>query len=629
MHQRLDEAALGPRGPSIVDTPTTWNHAPVTIETELRRLLTGSPRDDGPCRKLFERFDAGGSGTISLEELQQVVSSWSDPLTSQELASLMKEVDTNQDGEIDYEEFRQFILGLSSFDRHHRSSDFQSAYQKWTQAMHASVGIPVGPATSGETDKVLSRTTINPCIEKMRYEVRGELPMRAQRLAEELNLGQPKNFDQVLFCNIGNPQSVGSPPITFYRQVMALCDCPMLLDNPEAERLFATDALDRARQLVSAMPGGTGAYSHSQGLLNIRQDVADFIARRDGFPAHPSHIFLTNGASAGITMMMQILLAHANDAVLVPIPQYPIYTALIQMLDAKSVGYYLDESAGWDLTRAEIERALAEARAKGLNPRAVVTINPGNPTGQCMDEATLREVVEFCHEHRLVLLADEVYQENTYNSDRPFVSAKKTVRSMGPELDGFELVSFHSTSKGLIGECGRRGGYMELCGIQSDVRAQLFKLACVGLCPNLDGQIMTHLMVCPPQPGDASYDTFTRECQLIRDSLQHKSAKLVEILNQLEGVHSQNVDGAMYAFPNITLPAAAIAAAEQAGTSPDMHYCASLLESTGICTVPGSGFGQKSDTFHLRMTFLPPEDRLISALDRFAAHHADYLERWR
>ena len=142
----------------------------MNIENELRRLIAASPRDDGPCRQLFEHFDADGSGTISLEELQQVASSWSEPLTNQELTSLMKEVDTNKDGEIDYGEFRQFILGLSSFDKHHRSKEFQSAYQKWTQAMHSALGIPLHDESGSHElgNKVLSRNTINPCIEKMR-----------------------------------------------------------------------------------------------------------------------------------------------------------------------------------------------------------------------------------------------------------------------------------------------------------------------------------------------------------------------------------------------------------------------------------------------------------------------------
>ena len=227
-----------------------------------------------------------------------------------------------------------------------------------------------------------------------------------------------------------------------------------------------------------------------------------------------------------------------------------------------------------------------------------------------------------------MLLADEVYQENVYAENKRFVSAKQVLRSMGSEYDGFELVSFHSTSKGVIGECGRRGGYMELCGFDPQVKAELFKLACVGLCSNLDGQVMTHLMVTPPQPGDTSFDLFCREREAIYQGLRRKAELLVTTLNGLDGIHSQPVDGAMYAFPRLELSAGAVEQAAQQGTSPDALYCLSLLERTGICTVPGSGFGQAHGTHHLRMTFLPPEDRLQAALARFCDHHQSFLERY-
>ncbi|NRA34588.1 MAG: aminotransferase class I/II-fold pyridoxal phosphate-dependent enzyme [Polyangiaceae bacterium] len=600
------------------------------IAAELRSLIASSPRDHGPCRKLFDRFDLDGTGKISESELQEVLHSWGEEVAEHEVRALLKEIDTDGDGEIDYEEFRNFMLNLSSANRNHSTAGYQAAYEKWTAVMHEVVGTRIStfPMSGAGPAKIMVRSTINPCIQKMRYAVRGELAMMAERISNELELGQKRNFDEVLFCNIGNPHSVGGMPITFYRQVLALCDCPGLLGDPKTASLFPDDVIERARKLTLEIPGGTGAYSHSQGLLSIRKDVADFIETRDGDAAFPNDIFLTNGASAGITMMLQILLASPQDAILIPIPQYPIYAALIEMLDAKAVGYELDEDAGWSLSVRELERSLVKSRARGLNPRAMVIINPGNPTGQTMDEQTLKGVVAFCKRNRLVLLADEVYQENVYATGKPFISAKRVVRSMGVEYAGFELVSFHSTSKGMIGECGRRGGYMELCGVAPEVQAELFKLACVGLCPNLDGQLMMHLMLRPPEVGGASFSQFEAERQQIFDSLKHKAARTVEVLNSLDGVSCTAVEGAMYVFPRITLPKAAIAAAEQIGKAPDMHYCLSLLNEAGICAVPGSGFGQKAGTWHLRMTFLPDEEKLEQALERFSMHHVAFLARY-
>lgn len=489
--------------------------------------------------------------------------------------------------------------------------------------------MPHGPLSRSLcAGKVLCQETISPNVRAMQYAVRGQVPQRAEQIARELRQGQgPKRpYDEVLFCNIGNPQSVGQKPLTFHRQVIALCDHPDLLSHPDVGRLFPEDAVERARQALLGIPGGTGAYSHSQGVAQIRRDVARFIEQRDGGPTvDPEDIFLSNGASTAITLLMQVLLSRPTDAVLIPIPQYPIYTALIELLHAKAVGYYLDEDAGWSLSLPELTRAVREARASGLDPRAMVIINPGNPTGQCLDEATLRRAIEFCREEHLLLLADEVYQDNVYAEDRAFVSARKVLRSLGPAFEGFELVSFHSTSKGLLGECGLRGGYMELSGLDPLAKAELYKLASVGLCPNLVGQVMTQLMVCPPRPGDPSFATYAKERAAIFGSLKRKAALLVETWSRLPGVTCQPVQGAMYTFPRLELPEHIVAKAGQRGLSPDTAYCLSLLEHTGICTVPGSGFGQVPGTLHLRMTFLPPEERLAEALVRLRAYHLDVM----
>ncbi|MDX1571101.1 MAG: aminotransferase class I/II-fold pyridoxal phosphate-dependent enzyme [Xanthomonadales bacterium] len=596
--------------------------------TELmHRVASGSPRDQDLTRTIFDTIDADGSGGITVDELKAVFEAWDTPMSDTEIAVLMAEVDADENGEICFDEFEDFLLNLTSDNRTYRHDAFQSAFKTLTRLIDAAEDQASPPeAIAGQA--TLTRRSLNPCIRKMRYEVRGEVAMTAQRLAHELASGAKRNFDEVLFCNIGNPHAVGQTPITFYRQVLALCDYPDLLDHPEVGKLYAPDAVERARSLTADIEAGTGAYTHSQGLLRIRRDVAAFIERRDGYPAHTEDIVLTNGASSAITSVLQLLAASPRDAVLIPIPQYPIYSALIQMLDAKAVGYHLDEEDGWGLRIEELERAVAEARAHGQNPRAMVLINPGNPTGQLLESDTLAEVARFCKRHRLVLLADEVYQDNVYRRGRSFVSMRKVLLSLGDEARGVELFSFHSTSKGFIGECGRRGGYMELVNIDDEARAELFKLLCVGLCSNTDGQIMVHLMVTPPAEGSDSHATFHAQREAILASLRNKSARMVEAFNRLPGIDCQPVDGAMYVFPRIDLPRRAIEAAHAEGRSPDMHYCLSLLEATGICTVPGSGFGQEPGTYHLRMTFLPPEANLERALEAFAGHHRRYLETY-
>jgi len=385
-----------------------------------------------------------------------------------------------------------------------------------------------------EGDKVLQVETMNQRVVKMQYAVRGQVPTTAELIQTEINNGQGNwPFDEVLFCNIGNPHSVGQKPITFYRQVLALVDCPWLLDDPRAKELFPADAIERARYLSNFMTGGTGAYSHSQGVLAIRKTVASFIEQRDGYSCDPNNIFLTNGASTAIQMVLTALINSPSDAVLVPMPQYPIYSALLSLLNGKMLGYHMDENRDWALDVSTLEKQVAVARDQGLRPKAVVVINPGNPVGNVLTQENMREIAEFCKKEGLLVLADEVYQENVYG-EKPFVSFKKAIRDLGPDFDDFELASFHSTSKGLTGECGRRGGYMELVGVDAEVQGHIIKLASSGLCSCLNGQIMVDLMLNPPCEGDVSYPLWKEETETIYKSLHTKSQALYHKLNSME-----------------------------------------------------------------------------------------------
>jgi alanine transaminase len=276
----------------------------------------------------------------------------------------------------------------------------------------------------------------------------------------------------------------------------------------------------------------------------------------------------------------------------------------------------------------ELEAKLDAAKANGVTTRALVVINPGNPTGNSLPYENMAECIHFCNKHGLVLMADEVYQENIWLSSRPFHSFKKVLAEMGPSAPKLPLVSFHSTSKGFLGECGLRGGYFELVNFDPDVQAQLLKLVSIGLCSNTLGQVGTGLMVRPPRSGEASYAVYEAEKKEVLESMKRRATMLVDGLNALEGVSCNQPQGAMYAFPQITLPPKAIAAAEAAGKVPDTFYALALLEATGIVVVPGSGFGQKEGTWHFRTTFLPPEEEMGSVVTRMADFHADFMAKY-
>jgi glutamate--glyoxylate aminotransferase len=143
--------------------------------------------------------------------------------------------------------------------------------------------------------------------------------MRADQLAAQ--------GKEILYTNIGNPHQVGQKPISYYRQILALCDLPaeMGVGHPKVYQMFPKDVVERAKEYREIIgPAGTGAYTHSQGILGLRKQVAEYIQNRDGYPSYPGNIFLTNGASAGIAMVLQGLLASNNDAVMIPIPQVRI-----------------------------------------------------------------------------------------------------------------------------------------------------------------------------------------------------------------------------------------------------------------------------------------------------------------
>ncbi|KAG2638387.1 alanine aminotransferase 2-like [Panicum virgatum] len=497
---------------------------------------------------------------------------------------------------------------------------------------------PVGAAALARTMSTaaagtppVSLNTINPKVLKCEYAVRGEIVTHAQNLQQELQKNPDSlPFDEILYCNVGNPQSLGQQPVTYFREVLSLCDHPALLDKSETHALYSSDAIERAWQILDKIPGrATGAYSHSQGIKGLRDEIAAGIAARDGFHASGDNIFLTDGASPAVHMMMQLLISSEKDGILCPIPQYPLYSASIALHGGSLVPYFLDEETGWGLEVEELKKQLEEARSKGITVRALVVINPGNPTGQVLAEENQKKIVEFCKNEGLVLLADEVYQENVYAEDKQFHSFKKIARSLGYTDDDLPLVSFQSVSKGYYGECGKRGGYMEITGFSPEVREQIYKLASVNLCSNVSGQILASLVMNPPKAGDESFESFMVERDGILSSLARRAKALEEAFNSLEGITCNKAKGAMYLFPRLHLPQKAIGTAQAAGTAPDAYYAKRLLEATGIVVVPGSGFGQVPGTWHFRCTILPQEDKMPEIISRFKEFHEKFMDEFR
>ena len=464
---------------------------------------------------------------------------------------------------------------------------------------------------------------LNPNVLRAEYAVRGPVVERAQKLEAE---GR-----KIIYCNIGNPQALKQRPLTYLRQLLALLEYPALMDDDAAARHFPPDVVARARGILAKHPPGTGAYSQSCGIPFIRQAVADFIARRDGIETKQEHVILTDGASGGVKLTIVSLLKHPHDGILIPTPQYPLYSAEIALRGGRRINYYLDEAHDWQLSEAALTDAIVHARRDGANPVAITVINPGNPTGAVLSYENIAMVIGFAERHGVAIMADEVYQENVYAAGRTFHSFAKVMHDLG--VRDVSLFSFHSISKGFLGECGHRGGYVEIRNIPGDVLAEMAKLQSIALCSNLPGQMATYVMVAPPQPGDASHGRYVAERDGVLAQLKTKAELLARGINAIEGLTLAMPQGAMYGFvrfalppePDVDVSAMTPEARRDYEGKRDSDYCLALLEEAGICVVPGSGFGQRPGTFHFRTTFLPPMDEIEALVARLKTFHERYV----
>ncbi|KAJ4293738.1 alanine transaminase [Collariella sp. IMI 366227] len=467
----------------------------------------------------------------------------------------------------------------------------------------------------------LTIDNINPHVRAAKYAVRGELAVKSEEYRAALAKGDTslpfKQLDQ--------------KPITFFRQVLSILENPALLEKADLlinELGYKPDVFERAKKLLAAV-GSVGAYSASNGVPAIRQSVADFLERRDGFPANQADIYLTAGASSGVNTLLHVLCAGPNSGILIPIPQYPLYTASLSLLNAHCVPYLLDEQSGWGTDLATIKASYAKAQADGIDVRAIVIINPGNPTGASLPEEDIRAVLDFARQERLVVMADEVYQTNVFVGQ--FISFKRMLRQLQAEqpaagFESVELVSMHSVSKGMVGECGHRGGYFELVNFDPAVQAEIYKFVSIMLCAPVIGQCLVELMVNPPREGEPSHALYKQEYDGIFNGLRERATALHKAFEQMEGVECGAPQGSMYLFPTIKLPAKAAEAAAAEGRTADEFYCMRLLEATGVCVVPGSGFGQKEGTLHFRTTFLAPGTEWVGSIVKF---HKEFVEKYR
>jgi alanine-synthesizing transaminase len=340
-----------------------------------------------------------------------------------------------------------------------------------------------------------------------------------------------------------------------------------------------------------AMRDGHNGYAPSVGILPAREAVAGELSRR-GMPVSPDRVVITSGTSEGIELTLTAL-AEAGDDVLIPSPTYPLYTAVLAKIGARPVFYRKDPSNGWLPDVQEIERLVTPAT------RALVVIDPNNPTGASYPDTVRRGLIEIADRHNLPLLADEVYGDLAYDGPVP------PMASLYPDAP---IISFSSLSKAYLAP-GWRAGWMAVGRTErlDEVLAAVKKLADGRLCSTgpMEYAIPAALN------GDRSHEAG------FRAALRERAALTSTRLNAIDGMHAVAPTAAFYAMPQVTLPP---------GVS-DEDYVLGLLRATGVLCVYGSGFGTKPEDGFFRVVFLASPGELSTIYDLMGDFTRDFLSR--
>ena len=338
-----------------------------------------------------------------------------------------------------------------------------------------------------------------------------------------------------------------------------------------------------------AMRDGHNHYGPSAGIPAARMAVAAEYTR-NGFPISAERVFITAGTSEGIELTLGAVV-DAGGEVLVPMPTYPLYTAVLAKLDAHAKYYRLDASHGWMPDLEHLESLVTPST------RALVVIDPNNPTGAVYSTETRRALLNFADRHGLLVLTDEVY------GDLGFEGPVEPYGKLDPDA---AIISFSSLSKAFLAP-GWRTGWMACGGSPrlDGVVAAVRKLADGRLCSTVPMQYA----IAGALEGDRSHQP------VFRRALKARADLTIARLCAMPGVSCVAPTAAFYAMPRIALPPGRT----------DEDYVKALLHATGVLCVYGSGFGLPAEEGFLRIVFLSPLDELTEIYDLMASFTADYL----
>ena len=391
------------------------------------------------------------------------------------------------------------------------------------------------------------------------YDIRGPVMARSKQMEEEGH--------RIIKLNIGNPASFG-------------------FEAPE----------EIIQDVIYNLPQASG-YSDSKGLFSARKAIMHYTQEKKIANVTIEDIYIGNGVSELIVMAMQALL-NDGDEVLVPAPDYPLWTAAVSLGGGKARHYICDEQSGWLPDPDDIRAKITP------NTRAIVIINPNNPTGAVYPTELLLELVEIARQHQLIVYADEIYDKVLYDG--------VTHTSIASLADDVLFVTFNGLSKNYRA-AGYRAGWLVVSGDKrhaGDYIEGLTMLASMRLCSNV--------------PAQHAIQTALGGYQSINDlvapggRLYRQRQYTWEALNAIPGVSCVKPQGAMYAFPRLDPKMYPI--------RDDRQFILELLEDEKVLLVQGTGFNWPQPD-HLRVVFLPGMDEMTEAMTRFARFLDHYRKR--
>lgn len=374
-------------------------------------------------------------------------------------------------------------------------------------------------------------------LQNVSYAIRGTVNDAADRLERQ--------GEKILKLNIGNPAAFG------FETSSVICD-------------------EIALRLKNAQ-----GYCNSQGLWEAREAIKNYVISRGVNNVTEDDIYLGNGASELITMTLQALL-NSDDEVLIPAPDYPLWTASVNFASGKAVHYICDEASEWNPDVEDMRRKITS------KTKAIVLINPNNPTGSVYSRDTIEKIIALCAEHSLILLSDEIYDRIVYDG--------KTHISAASISDDIFHITFNGFSKVFMA-CGFRLGWMVICGNKKgaeDFMDGIKVLSSMRLCSNVIAQTALKVALekdnnikAMVEPGGRLYE-------------QREAAW--KLLNDIPGISCVKPSGSLYMFPKID--------AAKFGIKNDEKFILDLLNKKKILFVQGTGFNWPAPD-HFRVVFLP------------------------